>query len=428
MKVVNKQGKLAALALVFGALTLGNATDGFAQSAAATLRALQNTGYVMAQGVNYSWTGVDINVPIGSDNLYMRGQNAEPGPIVGPIVGGNGVSLGEQINPPIESAVPEATNDKNFWATTYYSSFVSDATEGSDRGWLVDITKYKMKRLGVLGGVTKDVTPNTKMGWYVGYSQGEMNQGVPFEDGTEIFDAEIKLTDFQFGGTFKHTFENSWVFNASVVGGAQNYSWGRYGTKTYKCYCSEDCSDPSHIYEVNEAYKGATSGNTFSANIALSRKYDLQNDWYITPTVGVESAHSWIYCGSEAGQTRNDISNVWEPYKLTEKIQFSRNTARIGALLGYAHENFSFYGKAYYGTQLGGDDAPEITLAELDQEEDEAVAVNGSGFGRDTLQLGGGLSVALDETKTTTLGGGYDAMLYKRATSQTMTATFTKRF
>ena len=460
MSVVKKTNRQAALAL---ALALGCAASGganaFADEVGERLTGMLSSGSYSMTCSCGQYLGHPIHVPVnlGSDSFYMRGQ--------APYQASGLVPLGNLLDAPTPQPGPfdapesygagEAETNYSIYATPFYSNLTSDGADPS-KNWSIGADEYRMERVGAMVGATYDVTARTTVGWVFAYSNVEMSQSFPVADDTVyIYDwdnHEFKETasverhlcgikmdadDIQFGVTFSHMFDNEWNLAGNIQGGSQRYYWKR--RMQARQYDFDVLVDGEFAYDdYDEMYEGDISGNTFSVNVSLSRMFNLAPRWAFTPSVGVDSAHSWMYRANESGRNLYSRSNpeehvhshnggnFWHAYGLTETLQYNRVTARAGGQLDYDGGNFGFNAKAFYGTQLGGDDCAEASIASLDGETE--YRGRGLGFGRDTLRVGGGPWLALNESNTATLGGGYETTFYKRATTQTATGSFTARF
>lgn len=439
MKVVNKQGKLAAIALALGLGVCAGSSVTFAQDVDEMKETFSNGVVAISEGVfDFSGCQAVAGFTAPASMLYMRAQD--------PLVGAPLDTIdAAQTQMDAGSVATEQDSDKTFWASPYYSSFV-----GKRRGKTsyVESEDFKMKRVGFMGGVEKNFTARTKMGFYLGYSRIGMSQGYgvadesdreeEFNEKGEVvywrqqdvvnhkFDPEIDAVDFQFGGNFTHTFANDWTVCTNLIGGAQNYAWSRLASVDVVTRDSEGLYD---LQPYEELYQGCTTGNTLSVNVELSKNYAMGAGWTLTPGLAIESAHSWIWEGGESGTNGVPDSAIkngedWDRWELGDDVTLSRTTARVGAAFAYDDDNWGFNTKAFYGTVLG-DNAKYGA-----QNEGTRFSATGSGigYGNDTLKLGGGLWMALNPEKTMTLGGAYDATLYKHATSQTASGTFTTRF
>ncbi len=432
MQVSKKQVKLAALALALGFVSL--ATEAFAADDKFK-RTFANGVVEMSEGVLHytpSNLGAEFHAP--GSMMYMRGQEFFN---EGEIAALNAAQ--DQMDEARKKEEEGAKEDsgRRFWATPYYSSFEGRTAVKSDV--VAKCDPFKMKRTGVMGGVEKQFTARTKAGLFMGYSWVGMSQNYYVSEpcynkdnpdhnhgynfSNHYFSPEIDAVDLQFGGNFAHTFSNGWTVNANLLGGAQHYSWSRLA--------SIDIDGRN----ISEVYQGGTTGNTLSINVEFSKTYNLDARWSLTPGAAIESAHSWIWAGRESGRTYGGAADFgvksipgsvkdWEPWRLDESVTLSRTTARFGASLAYTDEDWGASAKAFYGTVLGDGAKYASSSTSVDFSSEEV----GAGFGKDSLSLGSGLWMALNEKKTTTLGGSYDVRMWKRATSQTVSGTLVARF
>ncbi|MBQ7110639.1 MAG: autotransporter outer membrane beta-barrel domain-containing protein [Thermoguttaceae bacterium] len=434
MKVVNKQGKLAALALALGFVVCANPSGAWADSTGDTDRMKRtfSNGVVAISEGNFDIAGCSAyqNFTAPMAMLYMRGQTPwSEAPF-------HTVEAAEEQANAMNPGNAE-NKDKSFWASPYYMSFVGRSNAETTA---VKADDFKMKRVGFMGGVEKNFTARTKAGFFMGYSRVEMTQayyvhshykedtGRDFDIVNHRFDPEIDAVDFTFGGSLAHTFANEWTVNTILIGGAQNYAWSRLASVDVVRNNGE-VDVPQNYAEL---YQGGTTGNTLSVNVELSKNYAMGAGWTLTPALGIESAHSWIWQGEESGGDDAAPSELrslgcdedWSRWGLDDDVVLSRTTGRVGATLAYADENWGFNGKAFYGTVLGDQARYGAQKDGVSFSSNEV----GVGYGNDTLKLGGGLWMALNQEKTTTIGGSYEAVLYKRATSQLACGTFITRF
>lgn len=430
MQVVKNKGNLIALALALGCAALANPTRLFADDEDRMKETFSNGVVGISEGIFNVAPGSAVgNFAAPASMLYLRGQDDfNEGTL-------DALEAAEtQRDAAEENAQNENGNasNKTFWASPYYSSFRG---KSKDSSIYVDCDNFIMKRTGFIGGVEKNFTARTKAGVFLGYARVGMSQGysVMNEDNTygqvninvrnHNFRPEIDAVDFQFGGNFTHTFANEWVVSTNVVAGAQNYSWSREAS--VDIYRDGVQNSPSALYQ------GGTTGNTLSINVEFSKGYKMSEAWTFTPAFGIESAHSWIWKGEESGPNMpNEVSEWvendadWEPWRLSDAVMLSRTTARMGASLAYTEDDWGFNVKAFYGARLGD----QVKYSASNDGATFANSGSNIGYGNDSLKLGGGLWMALNEEKTMTLGGAYDATLYNRATSQTASGTFTTRF
>ncbi len=375
-----------------------------------TFKSLANAA-AFSGGGGYSFSG-SVGASLGADNAFMRrGQSLSGGETTEQI---NEVRDAEEnaARSVVERSVP--ANDRTFWATPYYSSFSGcDARDVNvDEGG-----KFKAGRVGVLSGVRKTYSPELTADWLVGWSKSSLSQSAFFKNGGNPGDyvegGEISLTDFQFGADFKYRFESGVYAIFSAIGGAEDYRW----TRRWR-----DGSIPDEAI-----YKGGTTGNTLVVDLKLVKNYELDENWSITPSVGVESSNSWIFKASEAGETKGAGMSDWQAWELTKTLHYGRVTGRVGADLSYADDDGGYMIGAYYGTQIGGIEAARISIAPVADPSSE-ITVSGEGFGRDSLDCNAGLWTYLNDAKTSRISGLYSIRMYSRATSQVLGGTYSVEF
>ncbi len=454
-KWINK--RLRAIALG-AAATCCCANAAFADlgTTAQIFKTFANGSYVSSAGGYYEFAG-SVGASLGTDNLYMRrGQSLSGGEATSQIVNqtpgvgqvapwSNGASFSSG-----SYAVPESS--RSFWATPYYSTY--SGRSGYNREITPKIesgSDYRMERVGFLGGVNSTAPSDLTGGWLIGYSKTGMSQSANitptlqpgdvagFEIDEYTGSAKMSLVDFQFGAQLKYRFSSGLYLVATAVGGAQDYSWKR------RMYQSAilDANGATSKEELEGLYNATTTGNTLVANLKLVKNYDLGGFWSLTPSASAESSNSWIFKTSESGRYRDcydeyvdpSAEEAWQPWKLTNALQYSRVTARVGADLSYNDENLGLQVGAYYGTQLWGDDAATVELIqasisdkEIKEKNLQSSKVKGDGFGRDYLECDAGVWTYANGARTARISGLYSIRMYSKATSQVLGATYSHNF
>lgn len=193
----------------------------------------------------------------------------------------------------------------------------------------------------------------------------------------------------------------------------------------------------------SELYSGNGVGNTLSATVTFTKDFKLGSNWTVTPTASFLSVHSWIYRatengldlfglktgeGIEGGPEWSPTTTAFRPYKLTRTLRYDRNTSRVGAKLEYKEDAATCDVRAYYGTQLGGEDGPTIYGAQAEVENPMEQIIKGVGYGRDSLTLGGGASYTFTGADALELRGDYGTIIYRKARKETVSATATLIF
>lgn len=175
MQIVKNKGNLIALALALGCVALANPTRLFAdepghEHMAHVFQFMANGAYVLCNGGGsyYSVGSLDLAMPLGSDSVYMRGQDAFD---EGALDAAEAAQVQRDAVSDSDDKSSDGGNERVLWATPFYSSYSGDSNNGSMH--LANAEDYTMERTGILAGMTKSYTARTSAGFLVGFSQGK---------------------------------------------------------------------------------------------------------------------------------------------------------------------------------------------------------------------------------------------------------------
>lgn len=394
----------------------------------------------VAQGQNEgalgAWNNGASNNGVWNSGASNNGAAGANGGVWGSLVDGG--THGRVLNEPSYNKTTNASGSDVVRSANFQSFYYSFKGETSFDNGYVDTSIYRSgdfihSRVGGMGSVSWRDSHGSEIALHAGYARGNLYQ--TFESSTdhiwgyfaesEDIDVKIRLTDFQFGATFQQRFDNGVLASLRVDGGAQDYGWSR-SQKQIVAY-DEYGGGVAFVDELEQAYRASLTGNTLKATLCLTKEFDFHNGWRLFPMISAESANSWIYSGDESGSNVSyliedwNMREVWKPWALSETMFYSRNLARIGSHMDYRDDGLTITMRAFYSTQLGGRNAAAISLVDVDTRS-VGVNVDGSGFGRDCLQLGAGTRLALDQANRSFIAGSYDVFCYRKGTGQTAVA------
>ncbi len=184
---------------------------------------------------------------------------------------------------------------------------------------------------------------------------------------------------------------------------------------------------------MDRYFDGDTTGNTFMFTAYLSKKFEMAPKWSLTPAIGFDSAHVWLFSFNENStgtgdwESMNNLSegNFYSPV-LYHKTQCDRNSARIGFWSEYEGDRNGLSLQAFYGTQLGGNDAAVVPVTTLGGVFDNQIY--GYGIGRDSLNLGGGGWTYLNELQTAVASVNYNYYTFNHSQGMNVTAAVDWRY
>lgn len=306
--------------------------------------------------------------------------------------------------------------DSQWLSRSLWASFTHTSVNGYDyMDGGMPMHGYDMRRSGLMLGIRRQLTDTFSGGLFFALSSPEATSqadiaGVAGNAGKNF--ARMEMEDFQYALHFEKIFLQNWEVAVFVGGGTQTMDWERN-------------TNLGNTYN----FTSSGSGKTFTATAYLARRIDMTNNWTLRPTIGIDSEHSWLKGFNEelASQT-GDATVSWGNRMFTRAneygdVAYSRNTARLGVTSSFQGPQGygGLTGRAFYGVQLGGDDAPMISVNGSDPMQSHAM-------GGESFNLGAGGYWYLNPCKTLTLTADINGIWYKNATTQNVTAGLSYRF
>ena len=290
--------------------------------------------------------------------------------------------------------VSDSAGTTEYWGTPIYQTFHSNGNSYQHG--------FDVHEAGLIVGVRKHYTESTSAGLLFSYGAPQLRQSGSLNGYNANYNSDLDMDDYQYAAHFEHQTANDFRFSFFVGGGSQTLNVDRnaWGTS-------------SNDITMNRTLSGSTKGNNLSVTAYLSRPVCLTDRLTLSPVIGFDSMHAWLYGFSEsASGTGNwqDMSNLSEGHFYSpvsyKKADYHRNMARVGLWLDHCGSNGGFSGQIFYGTQLGGDSYAIVPVSTLGGSYNGSV--HGYDIGRDSLNLGGGLWRYLDTERTITVSANYN--------------------
>lgn len=323
---------------------------------------------------------------------------------------------------------------KGVWATYAQTELQGDSYQEGVRRY----DAFDVRRRGVLGGYRAQLDGTTTVGVLFAASTPEVWQNGDFASTAQTaptarYFTKMEMTDFQFAGHLEKTFWDNWSLALFVGGGAQWFDWERETRIDANATLGNDAQRCRFLSDGD--------GNTLTATAYLARRFDVARAWTLSPTVGIDSEHSWLY---EFTETQNG-AYVVDPFigaqgtfvdALTVskygKTQYSRNVARVGLTTSFTgpRQFVTFNGRAFYGTQIGGEDSMSVDVYKYADATGNWLPyeLQGNKTGRDSFSLGGGGRAFLNKKRTISVSGDYNYMAYDYASTENVSAGFLVQF
>ena len=326
----------------------------------------------------------------------------------------------EAVSPQESSSSSYPEEDPNRWtAWAKYSHSSINVGGYEDDGIWKD--SFDVRRTGILTGLSQQLSDTFSASLLFAYSGPELNQHGLYEGSASLgeggYVSNIDMNDFQFALNFKKILARNWVLNTFVGGGAQSLDWKRT------------------LYERNTGYSfsGDTTGNTLTATFYLMKYLQFTENFAVTPMIGFDTEHTWIYGFEEEGIGSTDNTNYYKSQQQCyhyDRVTSRRQTARIGASAAYTtpFQTAGLSVRGFYGRQLSNEDGTIVRMWEVGQVEESGKEVRGNRIGKDSLNVGIGGYLYLNTLKTLSLTGDYSAIFYDNATTQNVTAGLEWKF
>ncbi len=259
-------------------------------------------------------------------------------------------------------------NMRNIWFTPTYQG-VSARSDGNGTGFNIERPGYQL-------GWDKRVAQNASVGFMLGYSSPSLHQD------NDIVDA----SDFQFG-----------LYGGAMVGYyIEVKGYIGFGHQNYK---SSRTVDLRSIGLTSQSGHATFDGDTFNFSLEVARPLFL-GFAVLRPTLGLDSEHAFRYAFEETGDS---IAMKFD------RSSISRTRARFAlALETCTLERAIFSGRLGYSALLGGYDYAE-TSAQFVNVYAPAQTVRSVAVGKSYFDAGVGCRYFLNQSKTLSLVGDYDA-------------------
>ena len=283
---------------------------------------------------------------------------------------------------------------------------------------------YDIYRPGVLLGLRRSFDDKTSGGFIFAYTTPELHQEGSINTADNInYNSGIESTDYQLAMHLEHVFDNKWESSIFFGMGSQYMDWRRqiYGYDNNKVF-------------QNNTYAGAVKANTFTATFYLARPIAWTDSIVLRPTIGLDSEHSYVYGFDESGTdvTGSDVNFMAVSQRFHyDRSDHSVNTGRLGLTANYVgpQQRGSMGVRCFYGVQLGGDDAAYLSVEGLNKNTASySKRYKGLVVGQESLNLGYSMFYYLNAAKTLSASADYNAIFYKNATTQNVSAGVQYKF
>lgn len=321
-------------------------------------------------------------------------------------------------------AASESNSAKNsIWGSYSYTDMTGDAY-GNHTG-------YNIYRNGLLLGKRKKINDTFSCGIVFSLADSGLNGYKNFKsDNTAVSAYEVGMTDFQFAFHMEKTFAEHWETSLFIGGGAQWVDWDR---ELYRVEAVDKVDGAGE----RSVFDSKTTGNTLTVTAYLARRIDMTKNWALRPTIGIDSAHSWLYgfqenkSGNFEGE--NLATNIINNSLNIDDVQYNQNTVRVGLSSSWscADNYFGVNAAIFYGRQLDEKDYAVVKAVVYDDEGKiirNFSNIGGHEKGYDSINIGGGTYGFLNKEKTFSINATYNALFYKRATTLNTTAGASYRY
>lgn len=261
---------------------------------------------------------------------------------------------------------------------------------------------FNLHRTGLIVDLCQCLSPQMSGGILFSYDAPRLRQSGSLAGYADQFHSRLDLDHYELAAHAEYTFENGMRCSAFVGGGSWNMDLNRraWGTS-------------SNDLAMDRTFEGNTDGNTLSGSVYLTLPIQKIDFWTITPVIGIDSEHAWLYgfeessTGSGNWQEMNNLSegNFYSPVQYG-RTYYDRTMARAGICCNYEKNRTELVFNLFYGTQLGGEDYAEVPVNTLGGVYEGTI--QGFGIGRETLNLGGGIRFDLNTLRTASLSANYN--------------------
>lgn len=275
---------------------------------------------------------------------------------------------------------------------------------------------FNLNRTGLIVDVRRCLSPQMSGGLLFSYDAPRLRQSGDLIGYNDQFHSKLNLDHYELAGHLEYTFENGARCSAFVGGGAWNM---RIRRRAWGISANE--------IPMDRSFNGSTDGNTLSASVYYSLPFRWDDSWTITPMIGIDSEHAWLYAfeesstGSGNWQEMNNLSegNFYSPVQY-RRTYYDRTTARAGICCDYEKNQKGLSLNLFYGSQIGGEDYAVVPVSTLGGAFNGTI--QGFGIGRDSLNLGGGAWIDLNRLRTVTLSMNYNYFTLSNAKASNVVA------
>lgn len=305
------------------------------------------------------------------------------------------------------------------WASYAYTS-VEARGYGEGAGHYDGFDIY---RPGMLLGLRRSFNDKTSGGFIFAYTTPELHQEGTINTADNInYNSGIESSDYQLAMHLEHVFDEKWETSLFLGMGSQYMNWRR------QIYGIDD------LYQFqNNTYTGGVKANTFTATFYVARPIEWSDSVVLRPTIGLDSEHSYVYGFDESGTdlTGSDINFM----TISQRFKYGRsdhsvNTGRLGLTASWLgpQKRGAMSFRLFYGVQLGGDDAAYLSVKGMSEAASYSKRYKGLVVGQESLNLGYGMFYYLNQAKTLSASCDYNAIFYKNATTQNVSAGVQYKF
>ena len=276
------------------------------------------------------------------------------------------------------------------WASVHHTGFDADTDNNSDG--------YYISRTGISLGYDMISSSDVLAGVTFDYSQ-------PFLRAT---DHSINMSDFRLGFYGKRRFYTGAELAVYVGGGAQNYTSKR------------NVSIPA--IGLNEFYRSAFNGGTFSAAAQLAHNYNLNCWTVLRPFCQVDTQQVWQ--GSSAEEVGKSTDAAALRYN---KASWNRSFVRAGVETEVNNRFMRISGRCFYSGQLN-DSAPEMEAGFVGDYTGGVMTIQGVDLGQSYIDVGAGIIGYLDTCYRVALSANYDFAAGDKSKAHTGTVNLSYTF
>jgi hypothetical protein len=283
---------------------------------------------------------------------------------------------------------PIAKRTGSLWGDFTQTFFNAESDGNSD--------SYNISRSGFMVGSEWNLTPYSAIGAIAAYSNSNLKQ---------VGD-KMKSDDYVLGTYFVCAPFNEFEFKTYIGLGFQEYDMERHVRNANIVYDSV-----TGARGIFDRYVSDTKGNTFNLSLELARPLMLHSTFILRPTLGLDLQYLWQNAFTD--HNYSSISDVYGSYRYGlryNRMNFNRSVLRVGFSSETSGSRGGIRMRAFYNTNLGGDNVPISDVAFL--ETGQAFRIQGVDLGKNFLSLGIGANYWLDGEKTSSLFLDYDANLY----------------